>query len=96
MTIKSNEEVLQGAWRVVNGKMQADETTQRIESLVHGYLKKIGADESGWDVLYVDPSDGRFWELVYLESESHGGGPPTLRHVTEAQAREKYATVLRA
>jgi Immunity protein 27 len=42
------------------------------------------------DVLYVDPSDSRYWELIYPDSQLHGGGPPTLRNLSEAAARKKY------
>ena len=51
---------------------------------------KLGGDASGWDVLFRDPTDGRLWELIYPQSEPHGGGPPQLRCLTADEARQKY------
>jgi len=53
-------------------------------------LSKVARDSSGWDSLYVDPSDNRFWELTYPESASHGGGPPHLKCLSRMEVREKY------
>ena len=43
----------------------ADEVTKRIQQLVRDYLKKVATDRTGWEVLYRDPGDGRYWELSY-------------------------------
>jgi len=72
----------------------ADASFERIQRLTESYLKRIGATPDGWDVLYKDPSDGRFWELIYPQSELHGGGPPLLRWLSDQQARDKYVEVL--
>ena len=40
--------------------------------------------------LYRDPNDNRLWELIYPQSEMHGGGPPELRNLTFNEARQKY------
>ena len=66
--------------------------------LVASHLVEIARDSTGWDTLYVDPDDGRFWEHIYPQSEMHGGGPPMLKHVSEEEARAKYGeqTVARA
>lgn len=88
--INSNETEIRGNWKTVDGKSVADESTRRIEVLVKQYLKEVRRDVSGWDVLFTDPSDGRFWELTYPQSELHGGGPPLLRWLTEHQVRKKY------
>jgi hypothetical protein len=90
MIIDANEMEIRGAWVLVGGKMEADANARRIDELVHKHLREVGRDQSGWDVLYVDPKTGRFWELVYLESESHGGGPPVLRNLSVPAARAKY------
>jgi hypothetical protein len=78
MNIDRDETVIRGEWIELGGRTQADENCHRIEQLTGGYLKKIGPDASGWDVLYQDPSDGSYWELTYPQSELHGGGPPSL------------------
>ena len=75
---------------MAGGRVQADANARRIENLVHSQLREVGRDASGWDALYVDPHDGRLWELLYLESESQGGGPPTLRNLSVSAARVKY------
>jgi hypothetical protein len=89
MTIRPDENEIRGAWIIRNGRAEADQTCRRIEQLLE-YLREAGRDSSGWDVLYVDPSDGRYWELIYPDSQLHGGGPPTLRNLSEAAARKKY------
>jgi hypothetical protein len=96
MRIDKNETLIIGAWTKKAGKVEADANARRIEALIHGYLRKIGTDDSGWDILYEDPNDGRFWELLYLESESHGGGPPTLRCISKIDAIAKYSKALKA
>ena len=70
--------------------MTADKVTLRIDDLVRNYLQKIATDESGWETLYQDPSDGRYWELTYPSGESHGGGPPRLTVVSSQEAALKY------
>lgn len=74
--------------------MEADENCRRIEELTQVYLHEVARDESGWDVLYIDSADGRFWELTYPDSESHGGGPPRLAWLSRDQAKEKYGDVI--
>lgn len=91
--IASHEREIRGRWIVVGGRVQADDKCRRIDELTSQHLRELGRDSTGWDRLYVDPSDGRFWELVYPESELHGGGPPHLRNLTEAEVRAKYVDV---
>ena len=90
MLIKKNETVLQGKWKKVDGKLVADDVSLRIMHLIEKCLQEIVSDVSGWCKLYIDPSDGRFWELVYLGSESHGGGAPTLLNISKKNAEKKY------
>src|ERR1700723_3459159 len=51
---------------------------------------KIAESTSGWEALYRDPSDGRYWERTYPQSETHGGGPPQLSTITLDEAERKY------
>jgi len=90
MKLDARETELVGGWLLFGEKMAADTVTQRIEQLIQCHLVEIGADESGWDVLYRDPDDGRLWELTYPLGNTHGGGPPTLRTLDTAAAQEKY------
>ncbi len=94
MSIHANEASLVGKWVFICGRMAPDETCLRIESLTKIYLYKLGHDESGWDSLFIDPHDGRLWELIYPESSLHGGGPPELRHLPETHARAKYGAIV--
>ena len=90
MKLMPNETELKGTWTLDAGKMVPDDSCTRIESLISDHLKEVGCDSSGWDKLFQDPNDGRYWELLYLNSEMAGGGPPTLRVIAEDAAREKY------
>jgi hypothetical protein len=74
---------------VVGGQVQADDTWERIERLTSDYLQEVATDESGWETLYRDPQDGRYWELTHPQ-DYHGGGPPRLTHISEEVARVKY------
>lgn len=88
--LKENEKLLKGGWIIKNGKISIDSITERIEYLIFNCLKKIQDSSDGWDMLYKDPNDSRYWELVYIESESHGGGAPTLRLISKERIEEKY------
>ncbi|CAF3478399.1 unnamed protein product, partial [Rotaria socialis] len=70
--------------------MKADDNTLRIEFLIKNSLLKITSDETGWDVLYQDKNDRRYWELIYYKSEMHGGGPPLLQLIAEEDVQKKY------
>jgi len=88
--IASDEIMISGRWETVAGKVRADEVCRRIEDLITNYLVELGKDASGWDRLFVDPSDGRYWELTYPDSQLHGGGPPRLANLAKSEAGVKY------
>jgi hypothetical protein len=88
--LKPEEDGLHGKWIEIDGAVSADETCHRIEWLTTNWLEKQAVDDSGWNVLYRDPSDGRYWELTYPQSDMHGGGPPALLHVSKEAAESKY------
>jgi hypothetical protein len=91
MSILKNETKLLGQWLFENGSMQKDATTIRIESLLENYLKLVARNSSGWDALFSDPNDGRFWELTFPFSEMQGGGPPCLTAISLEEARGRYS-----
>ena len=88
--LKPTEYLLHGRTASQRDGVERDEVSRRIRWLVQETLSRVCADPSGWDTLYVDKTDGRYWELLYLESEEHGGGPPTLQSLSSAAATEKY------
>jgi hypothetical protein len=96
MTIGQHEELepdetdIVGQWLNTGGRIDGDSGCRRIEWLVSERLKRLGADASGWDVLYRDPRDGRLWELTYPNSAMHGGGPPRLTVISPDAAARKY------
>jgi immunity protein 27 of polymorphic toxin system len=90
LNLKPIETDLTGQWAMIDGQMMADDTSARIDWLVKHALTEIATDFSGWDVLYRDPKDGRYWELTYPQSEMHGGGPPRLRYMPDEEAKKKY------
>lgn len=91
MKIDPSETVIKGRWITdVNKQVVGDDVCDRVQELVCNYLVRITSDWSGWETLYRDPTDNRFWEHTYPHGEMHGGGPPMLRNITEAEAKEKY------
>ncbi len=90
MEIRPEETAMTGSWELVNGGMQEDAVLMRIRALVQGPLQRIAATPNGWDTLYRDPADGRYWELVYPYGLMHGSGPASLRVVEAESARKKY------
>jgi len=90
MKLKSNEFELIGNWIYQENEVIEDETAKRVHNLKENYLIKIATDISGWEVLYQDPNDKRYWELTYLHSEYHGGGAPSLININVQLAKKKY------
>jgi hypothetical protein len=88
--INPSEGKLIGGWVYKNGKICADEVSQRIEALIRSHLKKVASSPDGWSELYLDDNDGRYWELSYPESSIHGGGAPCLEAIGDFVAKERY------
>lgn len=88
--LKSDEFILIGSWKIVNGNVVSDEVCQRIENLIDNYLKKVSTEKTGWEILYQDKNDNRYWLLTFPKSDWHGGGPPTLKMLTEVEVSEKF------
>jgi hypothetical protein len=87
---------LVGTWKLSGESIVPDATSRRLDRLVKEHLAKLGNDPSGWDTLYRDPEDGRFWELTYPQSDSEDGGPPRLTCLPAEEARKKYGSVVNA
>ena len=94
MKLLPTETCLTGKWLLKDGRVVADPVCARIEELTRSHLRALGHDPSGWDALFVDPDDGRLWELIYPESGLHGGGAPELRQLSATQARAKYTGIV--
>ena len=90
MPLSPEETRLAGQWKLIGGRMVADAVCDRIRQLVSTELEEISSDNSAWVVLYRDPSDGRYWELSYPQSEMHGGGPPVLAAIPDEEAKLRY------
>jgi Immunity protein 27 len=88
MNLKPDETDLQCEWNFVDGKMIGNDVCDRIDFLVKHHLKKVAG--GGWETLYVDPNDGRYWEKTYPQSEMHGGGPARLSVLSKEEAEAKY------
>lgn len=88
--INPEETLLIGSWKMENGKVVGDEVCNRIEDLKSNYLKYLTVDKSGWETLYQDPKDERYWLLTYPNSEYHGGGPPALKMLTQTEVTEMF------
>ena len=88
--LDKHEFELEGKLIFKGGSFFEDEILQRIKELKDSYLHKIAADSSGWGTLYRDPYDGRFWELIYPDSEAQGGGACTLRTISAEEAQKRY------
>jgi hypothetical protein len=92
MKLNPSEVELVGKWVVANNQVRGDATCERIQWLMTHHLKKIAnyKESGGWETLFQDPDDGRFWERTYPQSEMHGGGPPALKCLSKDQAKAKY------
>ncbi|HEU4720134.1 MAG TPA: Imm27 family immunity protein [Gemmatimonadaceae bacterium] len=85
----AEERRLVGAWVEDDGRT-LDEVDRRIFWLVTRRLVLRGMAHAGWEQLYQDPRDGRFWELSFPQGSLHGGGPRSLTCVGAEVALEKY------
>jgi hypothetical protein len=94
MKIEPNESEIRGVWEARGGSVAESGACDRIRELVSTHLRELARDSTGWDVLLLDPDDGRYWELTYPSSESHGGGPPLLRAIARQVAEQKYGRLL--
>ncbi len=90
MKILETETEIKCQWTLVEKKLVRSIECDRIEWLRKNYLIEMARDNSEWLVLYKDPKDKRLWELYFEFSEMQGGGPPSLRNISEEEAITKY------
>jgi hypothetical protein len=86
----SDEVLLIGSWVQSETDVRGDDVYSRIKELTSRHLVRLASDCTGWETLYRDPWDGRYWELTYPQGHLHGGGPPMLSIIVQDLAREKY------
>lgn len=94
--IKSNETIIDSDWTKLSNHLtreDAFEIQKRIYWLQTNYLKKLLSISNGWEILYIDPHDNRFWELTYPKSDMQGGGPPLLKNININMALSKYGEI---
>jgi hypothetical protein len=94
--LQANETVLTGSWVACDGQVQGDTNCKRIEWLISNTLRKITDSpvSGGWETLYQDTDDNRYWERTYPQGELHGGGPAELRYLAAREASAKYGVSL--
>lgn len=91
-----HETELVGNWIEAGGNVRTDAVCERIHRLTSGQLELVQdhPKSGGWKQLFRDGVDGRFWERTYPHSELHGGGPPTLRWISDDAAAREYGLQL--
>jgi hypothetical protein len=67
-----------------------EQDARRAGWLLQNRLLRLAETNFGYDHLYRDPTDGRYWELTHPWPEQHGGGPYVLRAITPSDAAAKY------
>lgn len=90
MSIGPHETEIVGAWILRDGKVNNDVACQRVLDLILTELVFIARDKSGWEALYMDKNDGRYWERTFPHGELQAGGPPALRVIDFKDATQKY------
>ena len=88
--LEKDEVLLRGESFFNNGKFTVNDVVKRIDYLIENVLTKIASRDAGWTKLYRDDADGRYWELFYDRDNLRSEGPPTLKYIPEAEAKEKY------
>ena len=87
--LEPHETLLTGQSRDGTGRA-ADDVDERIFWLVTKRLLPRGRSPDGWTALFLDPRDGRFWELTFPHGSLFGGGPRQLTWVSRTDAEERY------
>lgn len=88
--IKPNELVIESDHDILGSIEAANKASMRIDDLTDNYLIEKARANGGWDILYQDPADQRYWELTKPKGEYHGGGPSRLSYISDQDAILKY------
>lgn len=88
--LSQEEQRLDGAWIDAPEGQVSDEVDRRIFWLVRHALRSVAMTNGGWDQLFVDPRDGRYWELTFPHGSLHGGGPRRLTNLPPDEAEARY------
>lgn len=88
--LESHETLLGGRAEDRRASTEANDVDERIFWLVTKRLMPQGRSPDGWSSLFVDPRDGRFWELTFPHGSLFGGGPRRLTLLSPQVAEEKY------
>tara|TARA_R110002124_G_scaffold274903_2_gene444983 strand:- start:147 stop:443 length:297 start_codon:yes stop_codon:yes gene_type:complete len=88
--LKPDETQIEGQWLFDGKTIKADSACERIDWLIKNNLKAIKTDKSGWNALYQDQKDKRYWLHYYPKSEMHGGGPPALKAISNNEASQRF------
>lgn len=79
---------------LANNKLIVDrDVWDRINWLTDQVLSLVGIEKvGGWEKLYRDPGDGRYWLLTYPFGELQGGGPPSLicKKLSDSEIKSGY------
>jgi hypothetical protein len=90
MRLLPEENELVGQWIFRNNMIIPDSVCERIKFLLNNHLTLIKSDDSGWNQLFKDNQDNRYWELSYPQGDLEGGGPPRLRSLSFEEANRLY------
>ena len=93
MELEVDETELIGKWETnSSGSVTSNEACGRIDWLVNNLLTFVTYIQGSQtaETLYKNPKDGSYWELTYPNWGMHGGGPPNLFKLTDAEVKSKY------
>ena len=93
LRIEPWEKEIVGGFKRRGLRQVPDENAERIAVLRRSLLEKVSASSEHYTVLYKDPSDDRFWELVFAEPSSHAGGEQVLRNISFQLASDRYGII---
>ncbi len=90
MKIKPNETIIESDPIILGSDEDVSKASERIDDLIYNYLIEKARANGGWDILFQDPADQRYWELTAPKGEYHGCGPLRLSYIPNQDATLKY------